>query len=100
MKVTEATKDISSIMRNPRRDTSYWRILKFFEEHPDEIYRKRDVAKELVLNYNTVKEVVRQLYSKKHIDKYLVKEATPKFSYYGVPSAINQLRDALKSKGE
>ncbi len=95
MKITEASMDIQRARANPRRDTAYWRVLKLFTDHPDEVYRKRDVARELTLNYNTVKEVVRQLYAKKVIEKYRVKEATPQFSFYGTGEAIEKLRQSL-----
>ena len=99
MRIREAAKDIQAVKQNPRRDTAYWRIEKFFKERPDEVFRKRDVAKALVLNYNTVKEVVRLLYNNKVIARHEVNDATPKFSYYGVPSAIKTLEQALRSEG-
>ena len=97
MKVDEAARDIEEATRNPNRETAYVRIYKLFTDHPDEVYRKRDVANELTLNYNTVKEVVRQLYAAQRITKHLVKEARPMFSYYGLPSAIEKLERNLRA---
>ena len=98
MRIEDARKDIEEATRNPNRETAYARVYRLFTDRPDEVFRKRDVARELTLNYNTVKEVVRQLNAKGKITKHMVR-ANPPYSFYGLPNAIEKLERSLEKEG-
>lgn len=70
-------------------------ILEFFEQHGDEVYRKRDVVKHFQgqINSNTVRVHIHNLWKAGLIGRHKVGGT----GYYGSVKAIQKLKQALET---
>lgn len=96
MEIEEAARRILDI-KEGKDPTIKSRILSFLRDHPDHVYTKLQLGRELGLKPSTAREMVRRLLKERKIGRYRVVEK--KFSYYGTHKAIELLNDELKSKG-
>ncbi|MDG6907007.1 MAG: hypothetical protein JRN20_14635 [Nitrososphaerota archaeon] len=95
MKIEEA---VSKISKETKASKPKDAILDFLKSHPKEVFRRREIEKELSnINENTLRVMLRQLaMNEKKIGRYQVPART--IAYYGSLEAVSELTKRLGEK--
>jgi hypothetical protein len=96
MKLADAAREWREGSESSVKET----ILRFFIARPDEVFRRRDVVRELhgkVKSANSVRALILKLYEEEKIDRVQRTTATgSKIGYYGTKGAVAKLRNMIK----
>lgn len=96
--------EVAHIFRNGSDDTLKDVVFSFFKEHPDKLFRRRDVVRALtreekVYSPNSIKSLVLALYNEKQIDRERRSKPRGTFvSYYGAKPAVERVRQLMRER--
>jgi hypothetical protein len=91
LKIDEFVDQIKNGGNDPKKQ-----ILKFLKERPDEVFRRRDIAKGIKANFDTIKTYIPILEKEGKIGRLYLPEK--KYYIYGTNEAIEEVSVKLGKK--